>query len=646
MAIVEMKKLLLIGLESERQPILEYLQDMGNVEITDMDEDSEEFMDIEHSADTEYIDKLVNQLAETEFAIEILNRLGKIERKLLEPPTEVTVRALRDRIRNKDEMLAIVEECRDIDRRLNEIDVRVKRIGETIPQYQAWIGLDIPVDRIEDTKTSKVLIGSVERNKAQAFEEKVKSDIELMYIEDVGSSRDTTNYVVIYHRDIQEEAESILREYGFINATFSGIKGIPKDIIKSLNAEIRLMAEQRKQMLERIAALASNIGELELFYDALTVELDRAKAALRLGESDRTFFLRGWVPSKESDKLKEGLSKVTEYHYLEFEDPAEGEDFPVALDNPPIIEPFEVVTDLYSTPNPHELDPNIYMAPFYFMFFGMMVGDACYGIIMAVVCAYVTKKLKWQGDTKKLGYLIALGGVSTTIWGVLFGSWFGNVGELLGISPILLSPLDQPIEMLVLCFALGIVHLFAGMGVKAYMNIRKGDIWAAVFDQGFWYVLLIGLILMLVGIGGQVGKYMAIAGAVGLILTQGRHERNIFKKITTGVLSLYDLTGFLSDVLSYSRLFALGLTTGIIGTVVNEIGIMFGTSVIGWILAVLVLIVGHIFNILINSIGAYVHASRLQYIEFFGKFFEGGGKAFNPLSIKTKYTQVYDEEVI
>jgi|SRR5690606_29556180 len=151
---------------------------------------------------------------------------------------------------------------------------------------------------------------------------------------------------------------------------------------------------------------------------------------------------------------------------------------------------------------------------------------------------------------------------------------------------------------------------------------------------------------MIVCIVGQVGKYMAIAGAVGLILTQGRHERNIFKKITTGVLSLYDLTGFLSDVLSYSRLFALGLTTGIIGTVVNEIGIMFGTSVIGWILAVLVLIVGHIFNILINSIGAYVHASRLQYIEFFGKFFEGGGKAFNPLSIKTKYTQVYDEEVI
>ena len=239
--------------------------------------------------------------------------------------------------------------------------------------------------------------------------------------------------------------------------------------------------------------------------------------------------------------------------------------------------------------------------------------------------------------------------MSTCIWwGILFGSWFGNVGELLGIPPVLLSPLDQPIEMLILCFALGIVHLFAGMAVKGYMNIKEGNVWAAVFDQGFWYIFLIGLILMLVGKGeqpGQVGKYMAIAGAIGLILTQGRQEKNIFKKFFKGVLSLYDVTGFLSDVLSYSRLFALGLTTGIIGTVVNEIGLMFGKSVIGWILAAVVLAIGHVFNILINSIGAYVHASRLQYIEFFGKFFEGGGHAFNPLSIKTKYTQVYDEEV-
>ena len=648
MAIIDMKKLLLIGLESEKQSILEYLQDRGSVEITDMDE-TDEFMDIENSADAEHIDKLFNQLAETESAIETLNRLGKIERKLLEPPNEVTAQDLRSRLKNKSEMLAIVQECRDMDRKLNEIDTRATRIEDTIPQYEAWIGLDIPVDKIGDTRTSKVLVGSVETSRGQAFEQAVESDLDLMYVENVGSSRDSTNYLVIYHRSVQDEAESVLREFGFINATFSGVEGTPKKIINSLNTELTSMQEERENILKRVGELASDVGELELFYDALSTELDRAKVALRLGESDRTFFLRGWVPSREADKLKEGLSRLTEYYYIELEEPKEGEEFPVALDNPPIVKPFEVITKLYSTPSPHELDPNIYMAPFYFMFFGMMVGDAGYGIIMAIVCAYMTKKLKWQGDTKKLGLLIALGGISTSIWGVLFGSWFGNLGELLGIQPVLLSPLDQPIEMLILCFALGIIHLFAGMAVKAYMNIREGQIWAAVFDQGFWYVFLIGLILMLVGKGaqsGQVGKYMAIAGAIGLILTQGRHERNIFKKITKGVLSLYDVTGYLSDVLSYSRLFALGLTTGIIGTVVNEIGMMFGTSIIGWIFAAIVLVIGHVFNILINSIGAYVHSSRLQYIEFFGKFFEGGGHAFNPLSIKTKYTQVYDEEVI
>src|SRR5690606_34923301 len=199
MAIIDMKKLLLIGLESEKQSILEYLQDRGSVEITDMDE-TDEFMDIENSADAEHIDKLFNQLAETESAIETLNRLGKIERKLLEPPNEVTAQDLRSRLKNKSEMLAIVQECRDMDRKLNEIDTRATRIEDTIPQYEAWIGLDIPVDKIGDTRTSKVLVGSVETSRGQAFEQAVESDLDLMYVENVGSSRDSTNYLVIYHR--------------------------------------------------------------------------------------------------------------------------------------------------------------------------------------------------------------------------------------------------------------------------------------------------------------------------------------------------------------------------------------------------------------------------------------------------------------
>ncbi len=276
-----------------------------------------------------------------------------------------------------------------------------------------------------------------------------------------------------------------------------------------------------------------------------------------------------------------------------------------------------------------------------------MMGDAGYGIIMALATYWFLRKMKPKGDTKKLVGVIFIGSIFTIFWGAIFGGWFGNAGELFGIGPIWFNPSEEPIKMLALCFGLGVIHIFAGMGVKAYVNIREGRILDAIFDQGLWYVFYIGLGLWLGGgmanLGAtltQVGKIMSIVGAVGLILTQGRDKKNIFAKFFSGLLSLYDVTGFLSDVLSYSRLFALALTTGVIGTVMNQLGAMVGTSWYGWIIAAAILIGGHVFNIAINVLGTFVHTSRLQYIEFYGKFYEGGGKLFRPLGIRTKYTDV------
>ena len=647
MAIIEMKKLLLIGMEGERDKILKSLQKMGNVEIAELDEG--ELDDYRAIAQNDDLEVLYEDLSKVQFAIDFLTRHGEVEKGMFQVPEEISYNDLSQVQNHKDIYLRLVDECMLLDRRLNEIITRTSQIQNAMGQYEGWTGLDIPLDNIGGTRYTTAIIGSVPNNSVHIFEEKISKDAQLMHIERVGSSRDEANYFVIYHKASENKAQILLREFGFSDVTFEDVKGTPKSIIQGLDRELVLLKEEESRITKNIQELTNRLEDVKLLYDSLMIEIDRIESANRIVESDKTFFLRGWVPSREVERVRKNLDRLSQYIYMEFQDVIEGEDFPVELDNSSFVEPFEVITNLYSTPNARELDPNVYMAPFYTLFFGMMVGDAAYGVIMAIICAYLVKKLKWRGDTKKLGLVIAFGGISTAIWGVLFGSWFGNAGELMGISPVLLSPLDQPLEMLVLCFGLGVVHLFAGMAVKAYANIKKGNIWAAVFDQGFWYVLLIGLILMLaksqLGIG-DVGKYMSIAGSIGLILTQGRHQKGIFKKLTSGILSLYDVTGFLSDVLSYSRLFALGLTTGIIGTVINEIGIMFGKTPIGWILAAGILVVGHIFNILINSIGAYVHSSRLQYIEFFGKFFQGGGQAFKPLKIKTKYTQVYDEEAI
>jgi V/A-type H+-transporting ATPase subunit I len=293
-----------------------------------------------------------------------------------------------------------------------------------------------------------------------------------------------------------------------------------------------------------------------------------------------------------------------------------------------------MITEQYSLPNSRGIDPNLIMAPFFVMFFGMMVSDAGYGIVLALSTAIALLVLKPQGGMGKMLGLLCLGGVSTFIWGAIFGGWFG-----VNLKPLWFNPLDNPLQMLIFCLILGVIQLYVGIGLQAYKNIREGKYLDALFDQGLWYIFLSGLMMMALPPLAVIGKFMAIGGALGLVATQGRTEKGIVKKLINGVLSLYNVTGFLGDVLSYSRLFALGLATGVIGTVVNAMSSMLGGSFIGNILMVFFMIFGHTFNIAINVLGAYVHSSRLQYVEFFGKFFEGDGKPFVPFKTLSKYTR-------
>ena len=273
-----------------------------------------------------------------------------------------------------------------------------------------------------------------------------------------------------------------------------------------------------------------------------------------------------------------------------------------------------------------------------------------YGLLLSILSGIVIYKFKPKGTVEKLLKLLCLCGISTVVWGALFGGWFGDViaqvtSGRIELKPLWFNPVEDPMKLLIWSFAFGVIHLYAAMGIKAYEAIKKGKILDAVFDTGFWYVFLTGLILLLVGgKAGTIGKYMALSGAALLILTQGRTEKNVFKKLTKGVGSLYNAVGFMSDVLSYSRLLALGLATGVIASVINTIGTLFGFNVIGIIVFAVAFIGGHSFNILINALGAFVHASRLQYVEFYGKFFEGGGKPYKPFKINTKYVNIINNE--
>ncbi|MBR5740838.1 MAG: V-type ATP synthase subunit I, partial [Firmicutes bacterium] len=339
--------------------------------------------------------------------------------------------------------------------------------------------------------------------------------------------------------------------------------------------------------------------------------------------------------------------------YYEFRDPEEGETVPVLLKNSKFATPIEAVTEMYSLPAYGTIDPTAIYSIWYIIFFGLMFSDAGYGLLMIIACGVALKKYNFEGTMYKFvkGFLYC--GISTFFWGAMFGSWFGDLisvvsstffGKEIAIKPILFDPLSNPMPLLVASIVLGVAHLFLALGIEGYKLLKEGKLVDFICNIILWYATIIGLILWLAGssIGPAattVGKYMSIIAIVGLALTGGR-DRKGFGKIMGGFSNVYDITSWLSDIMSYARIMALGLATGAIAQVVNTIGTLAGGGVKGAILFIVVFLLGHTLNFGINVIGAFIHSARLQFVEFFGKFYEDGGDAFAPLKKNTKYIKI------
>jgi V/A-type H+-transporting ATPase subunit I len=649
MAVVEMKKLAIIGLTEEKDRILKVIQQLGNIELCEKQLEEIDVNQVLKSQNDEVtLDKLEIELARTRTAIDLLKPWSTVKKGMFTPKKMLNMDELEAFMQDNQAVQTILNQCEAKAQELSNCRTNETRFQSTVEQVTPWKTLTMDVESIHATKETEMCVG---------FMPSVASEVDQMpdglALSKVGEQRDVDCVFVIYHKAIAEEAVAWLKQHQFDRYSFQGVTGTPDDILRNVETKLKQNENQLHEAHEQLKQLAENLEILEMYHDGLTIEVDKALAANTLRGTQETFMLNGWIPDEAIESFNVALSKITNDYYAWFKKPEKGEIFPVLLDNPTAVQPFEMVTGLYSTPSSNEIDPNKIMAPFFFIFFGMMLSDAGYGIILAIAGALFARKLGVKPSdrtgTGKLIWLIAIGGISTFLWGAFFGSWFGDISILTGgwkIKPLGFDPQAEPILMLGLCFALGIVHLFVGMGMDAYKSIKKGKVLDAIYDQGLWYVLIIGLVMLAIPQTAIIGKWLSIGGVAGLILTQGRTQTGILKKLFSGVGSLYGLTGYLSDILSYSRLFALGLATGVIATVINQLASMLGGSIVGTIFMAVILVGGHMFNIVINVLGSFVHSSRLQYIEFFGKFFEGGGHAFNPLRIKTKFVTINNKEAL
>ena len=640
MAMVEMSKLSIVGLNADKAHMLNLLIERGLVQI-----DDSAYLLEEEYGQTLQRDSAESEVLQFEQKISLIGQcLESIQKYVTVKKPMLAPKRKYQPIENEAEEDKIFETAvninmfhRDLESAKNEENAAMLKKE----MLQPWASLDVELHKLE-TKHSKMLLGTFPTTMKL---EQVRAKLEEVALESVvnvvKSDKQFDYCYVIAHKEVYDNVTEVMKEFGFVPAALPKVQGTAQQGIKEFENLIEKRKKEQQQLEEDIKAFQDMIPALENLYDYYTIEREQRKAYEKLVKTENTFCLSGWLPSKKADALKEELTSAF-LCVVETQQGDKEEGYPILLENNSLVTPFESITNMYSCPSTKDIDPNSIMSFFYIIFFGMMLSDAGYGIIIALVSFFIVKKAKMKKGEGNLFKLLGWCGISTVVWGCIFGGVFG---DLIAI-PALINPLEDVMVLMGLSLLFGIIHIYVGLGIKGYMLIRSNKALDALFDVGLWYVFVTGICLLVIpvvagpiGVWSEVGKYLSIIGAVGLILTQGRSFRGILMKGFKGVSSLYGITSYFADILSYSRLMALCLSTGVIGQVINLLG-----EIAGPIPAIFIGVIGHTANLLINALGAYVHTSRLQYVEFFGKFFEGGGSPFMPFKRKTKYTAVSSEQ--
>lgn len=647
-----MKKVELIALLTDSKKIIEFLQRRGVVEISSNDDEELDTTNV--TAIVGEFEKFRSTVAE---ALEILNKYSPEKKpvtEMFESRTEVSIDTLDNPDFCLEKTLSIANEIVRSNQEIVEIEKNISQIDVKCDILKQWKNLDIPMN-FKGTSMTSAFIGTVPFSITEDFMNLFPNG---SYMEIISQSKEQTNLFIVCVNDVVDEIRDLLRQNSF-NSISEPENNTPSEVIERCRNE-RLSYENRRSELQKhIKDLSEHRKKLEISADYLQMRKDKYNAFSSLGFTEKTFVLNGYIPEKYVNSLREELEKKFTV-YVDFTEPPEDEEVPVLLENSKFSAPVEGITKMYSMPSKSDVDPTPVMSFFYYLFFGMMLSDAGYGLLMLIGTTIILKKFKLDNTMKKTMTMFRNCGVSTLIWGALFGSWFGDIvqvvgreyfGKEIGSIALWFQPLDDPIKLLLYSFALGILHLFLGVGVSFKMSWDDGRKLDAILDTVPVYLTILGVAPLAASILTDVpsilktiGTYLLIAGVVLIVLTSGRSSKYIFGKFFGGLYALYNTaTGYLSDILSYSRLLALGLATGSIASVINLIGTMPENMIVKTILLVVVFIVGHTANLAINLLGAYVHTDRLQFVELFGKFYTGGGREFNPFAINTKYITFKEE---
>ncbi len=660
MSIINMKKVSVIGLDTAKEQLINRLLHLGCVQINDQagklqDEKIGSFAERDGSDDLAVeLDAESNRVA---IAIKAIEDNTEMKAPLFNTRKEIGLTDFNSIVERRDEITAKVDRIIEQNDRLHKMQEKINKGNTDLSMLEPWQPYGVPLEVLH-TKCTDIDLGFVPATCDLAeLEEAVLEDNEYTVIKEVGRDQEMIYLAIIStKRDVEFNIISFLKQWGFTLMPFGEFRGTAKENKERIRKEIAEMEVEAEKIRKELASHADELFELKCLKDEIDMEADREKIKSSLIKTKRAFYMEGWVP----EPVQENVAKVLtdEGCSFEFSDPEEGDDPPVLLNTSKFAFPFQAITEMYALPTYEGFDPTNIFSLFYAFFFGIMLSDAGYGAVLTIACWIILKKYPLEGTMQKMFKMFFTCGLFTIFWGVMFGGYFGDLfqvwastvfGKTIEIKPLWFNPMDDPTRLLIFSLLFGCVHLFVGMGIDMYMKIRRGQVADAILDEVPWFMVIIGAGCWLGGgaISPAIVKpamYLAIAGLVILLLTGGRHSKNIFGKITGGLSSVYGITGWISDILSYARLLALGLATGVIASVVNLLGSMIGSGFKGAIALIIVGVFGHVFSMAINVLGAFVHSSRLQYVEFFGKFYEDGGEPFKPFLRNTQYVKIDDHK--
>ena len=667
---MQMDRICVCALKKDRKRLLEFLQRQGSVELIQSEAD-----DLFKTMDTSSSRAMYEKSAKTAAnALEILNRYAPAPSSMLgflNGRKALPVKESEAFVARRNECMNLAERLIALDREIAQAKADILKVEAAEEALIPWLDLPVPVT-FQGTDRTRAWIGSVQgETDAAALLARMTEAVPMLgpvHVEVIRASKEMTSFYVLALKRDERGVDAALSALGFTRPS-GGTSRAPA-------AALELLKEKKREAQARIDASTAEIiscdpkrEDLKILEDYFQMRTEKYDALSHLGQSKHALVLTGYVAREDAaalqKKLQERFDCVVELSPADDDDNA-----PVRLKNRPYAAATESVLENFSLPARTEIDPSPVMSFFYYLMFGLMLSDAGYGLILAVVCGilpriYPRMEESWRRSLRMFFWC----GVSTVFWGILFSSYFGDAvnvisktffGHEVGIPALWFLPLDKPMTLLMFCLGIGVIHLVTGYVMKARNLAAAGKPLDILYDCGYPVLLLISLLVPLMGsemfysmagfsiqLPGWVNQgCLLLAGAsiLGIVLTGGRESRSWGKRILKGLYAAYNVAaGWLGDILSYSRLLALGLATGVIASVFNSLGALAGASVLGAVVFILVFLIGQALNFGLNVLGAYVHSNRLEYVEFFGKFYEGGGRKFKPFGIHTKYYKVEEE---